>query len=105
MLDAPPRCIAEGCSAERNRAKAALERAKEPAAPQIRIDPTLVERLSRTMRANFRSGSIPFRNAYLQSLVNVVEVVDHRILIRGSKDPLEKAAIASPAMLISSCQE
>lgn len=30
--------------AERDRAKAALERAKEHAAPQIRVDPALIER-------------------------------------------------------------
>ncbi len=47
------------------------------------------------MREHFSSGSIPFRKAYLQSLVNVVDVDDHRVLIKGRKDLLEKAVIAS----------
>jgi hypothetical protein len=82
-------------TAHRNRAKAALERVKEHSAPQIRIDPALIERFGRTMRDNFSAGSVPFRKAYLQALVNVIEVDDHQIRIKGSKDLLEKAVIAS----------
>src|SRR5215471_11554683 len=55
----------------RDQAKAALERAKEHSATQIQIDPALIERFGRTMRANFSTGSIPFRKAYLWSLINV----------------------------------
>jgi len=36
------------------------------------------------------SGSIPFRKAYLQSLIDVIEVNDPQIRIRGSKDVLER---------------
>jgi site-specific DNA recombinase len=81
--------------AHRNRAKAALERAKEHSAPQIRIDPALIERFGRTMRDNFSTGSVPFRKAYLQALINVIEVDDHQVRIKGSKELLEKAVIAS----------
>jgi site-specific DNA recombinase len=81
--------------ADRDRARAALERAKEHLAPQIRIDPAQIEHFGRTMRENFRTGSVPFRKAYLQALINVIEVDDHQIRINGSKDLLEKAVLAS----------
>jgi hypothetical protein len=35
------------------------------------------------------SSSVPFRKAYLQSLIDSVEVDDTRIRIKGSKDLLE----------------
>jgi hypothetical protein len=72
-----------------------LERAKEHFVPQIRIDPALIERFGRMMQEHFASGSVPFRKAYLQSLITVVEIDDKYISIRGSKDVLEKAVIAS----------
>ena len=72
-----------------------MERAKEHLAPQIRIDPALIERFGRMMQQHFTSGSVPFRKAYLQSLITVVEVDDKYIRIKGSKDLLEKAVIAS----------
>ena len=49
------------------------------------------------MREKFSSGSVPFRKAYLQSFIDLVEVDDHRIRIMGSKDVLERAVIAGPA--------
>jgi site-specific DNA recombinase len=81
--------------ADRDRAKAALEQAKEHLAPQIRIDPALIENFGRTMRENFSTGSVPFRKAYLQALINVIEVDDHHVRIKGSKDLLEKAVLAN----------
>jgi site-specific DNA recombinase len=47
------------------------------------------------MRENFTSGSIPFRKAYLRSLIDVIEVDDAQIRIKGSKDVLERAVLAS----------
>jgi site-specific DNA recombinase len=81
--------------ADRDLAKAALERAKEHSASQIQIDPALIERFGRTMRENFSTGSVPFRKAYLQSLIDVIEVDDHQIRIKGNRDLLEKAVLAS----------
>jgi hypothetical protein len=78
-----------------NRAKAALERAKSHSSQAIQIDPALLERFGRSMRADFTSGSVTFRKAYLQSLIDVIEVDDIRIRIKGSKDVLESAALAS----------
>jgi site-specific DNA recombinase len=81
--------------ADRDRAKAALERAKEHLAPQIRIDPALIEQFGRTMCENFRTGSVPFRKAYLQALINTIEVDDHLVRIKGCKELLEKAVLAT----------
>ena len=62
--------------AERDRANAALDRARPYAGSPIQIDPALIEQFGRTMRGNFRTGSVPFRKAYLQSLIDVIEVDD-----------------------------
>jgi site-specific DNA recombinase len=70
--------------ADRDRAKAALERAKSHSSQAIQIDPALLERFGRTMRENFTSGSIPFRKGYLQSLVDVIEVDD----TQGNRTPV-----------------
>ncbi len=40
------------------------------------------------MREHFSTGSVPFRKAYMQSLVDVIEVDDRQIRIKGSKDVL-----------------
>jgi hypothetical protein len=81
--------------ADRDRAKASLETTKSQIAPAIRIDPALIERFGRTMREKFTTGSVPFRKAYLQSLIDdVVEVDNHQIRIKGSKEVLERAVVA-----------
>ena len=48
------------------------------------------------MRENLTNGSIPFRKAYLRSLIDVVEVDDRQIRIKGSKDQLERAVPSQP---------
>jgi site-specific DNA recombinase len=47
------------------------------------------------MRENFTAGSVPFRKAYLRSLIDVIEVDDHQVRIKGTKEVLEKAVLAS----------
>jgi site-specific DNA recombinase len=79
----------------RDQAKAAWERAKEHSASQIQIDPGLIERFGRIMHESFSFGSVPFRKAYLRSLIDVIEVDDHQVRVRGNKDLLEKAVLAS----------
>jgi len=79
----------------RDQAKAAWERAKEHAASQIQIDPGSIERFGRIMHESFSVGSVPFRKAYLRSLIDVIEVDDHQVRVRGNKDLLEKAVLAS----------
>jgi site-specific DNA recombinase len=59
--------------ADRDRAKAALEAAKSQIAPSIHIDLALIERFGRNMREKFTAGSVPFREAYLQSLIDIVQ--------------------------------
>lgn len=81
--------------ADRDRAKAALEATKSRHRADIRIDPALIESFGRTMRENLTTGSTPFRKAYLRSLIDVIEVDDAQIRIKGSKDVLEKAVLAS----------
>src|SRR5262245_19455020 len=87
----------DSLKAGRDRAKAALETAQLNIAPAIRIDPALIERFGRSMREKFTAGSVPFRKAYLQSLIDVVEVDDDRIRIKGNKDVLERAVLAGQA--------
>src|SRR5262249_8508150 len=47
------------------------------------------------MREHFTTGSVPFRKAYMRSLIDVIEVDDSQIRIKGSKDVLERAVMAS----------
>ena len=75
----------------------ALERAKKSSGSNIRIDPAAVERFGRLMSGNFKTGSVPFRKAYLQSLIERIEVHDAQIRIKGSKELLEKAVLANQA--------
>jgi site-specific DNA recombinase len=83
--------------ADRDRTNAALEAAKTQIAPTIPIDPALIERFGRSMRDKFSAGSVPLRKAYLQSIIDVVEVDDHQIRMKGSKDVLERAVLAGAA--------
>ena len=82
---------------DRDRAKAALDAAKSHRVADIRIDPALIESFGRRMREQLTSGSVPFRKAYLRSLVDVIEVDDAQVRIKGSKDVLERAVLASRA--------
>jgi penicillin V acylase-like amidase (Ntn superfamily) len=45
------------------------------------------------MRDDFTSGSIPFRKAYLQSLIDVIEVDDDQIRIQGRRHVLERVVL------------
>jgi hypothetical protein len=72
-----------------------IPRAKSRPGAAIRIDPALIESFGRIMRENLTSGSTPFRKAYLRALIDVIEVDDKQIRIKGSKDVLEKAVLAS----------
>jgi site-specific DNA recombinase len=83
--------------ADRDRAKAALEATKSEMAPNFSLDPALIERFGRNMREKFTTGSVPFRKAYLRSLIDVVEVDDNQVRIRGSREVLERAVAAGQA--------
>ena len=94
-MDDVPRDRLNSLKADRDRTKAALERARSHSSQAIQNDPARLEQFGRSMRKNFTSGSIPFRKAYLQSLIDVIEVDDTQIRIKGSKDVLERAVLAS----------
>jgi hypothetical protein len=56
----------------------------------IQPDPALIAVFGQMMREHLTTGSIPFRKAYLQSLIEVIEFDDAQIRIVVSKDVLEK---------------
>jgi DNA invertase Pin-like site-specific DNA recombinase len=76
---------------DRERAKAALERIVSSTARSAAIEPEAVEKFSRIMLENVASGAIPLRKAYIQSVVDRIEVDDGLIRIVGDKSTLEQA--------------
>jgi hypothetical protein len=81
--------------ARSDRARAALERARAAVRPAVDVSPIVVERFGAAMRERLTTGEIPFRKAYLGSLVDRVEVDDGEIRIVGRKDMLEQAVQAN----------
>lgn len=82
---------------ERDRATAALERIRALAAPPTTLEPEAIERFGRLMRESVTSGDIPFRKAYIQSVVDRVEVDDDLVRIIGDKTTLEQAIAGNAA--------
>ncbi|WP_192643174.1 recombinase family protein [Bosea sp. OAE506] len=80
---------------ERDRANVALERIKAQATPPTALEPEAIERFGRLMRENVTAGDIPFRKAYIQSVVDRVEVDDDIVRIIGDKATLEQAIAGS----------
>ncbi len=81
--------------ADRDRAYAALERARAGRRPSVDISPVSIERFAETMRKRLTSGEVPFRKAYIGAIVDRIEVDDHQIRIMGRKDVLEAAVTAA----------
>ena len=81
--------------ADRDRAHAALERARAGTRPAVAISPALIERFGQIMRERLTSGEIPFRKAYIGAIVDRIEVDDRQIRIMGRKDVLEAAVTAN----------
>ena len=79
----------------REKARAALERARSATRTVEDISPIVIERFTRTMREKLTIGDIPFRKAYLGSLVDRIEVDDGEVRIVGRKEVLEQAVLAS----------
>ena len=75
---------------DRERAQAALGRIRAQMVPNQEIPPGLVERFGRAMRENIRTGDVPFRKAYLRSVIERVEVDDEMIRIVGATATLEQ---------------
>jgi site-specific DNA recombinase len=90
--------------AGRDAAAAALARLKAGPRDAMRLSPQLIEGFSATMHENLTAGDITFRKAYLDALIDQVQVDDHEIHICGRKDVLEQSIIgdAAPAKLVRS---
>ena len=80
--------------ADRDRARTALDRATSGTRAVVDITPDAVARFGEIMREKLTSGEIPFRKAYIGSIVDRIEVDDHQIRILGRKDVLEQAVLA-----------
>jgi site-specific DNA recombinase len=81
--------------ADRDRAQGTLERARSGARPAVDVSPIVVERFGRSVREKLTTGDVPFRKAYLGSIVDRAEVDDREIRIVGRKDVLEQAVLAN----------
>jgi hypothetical protein len=79
----------------REKAHAALERARSGARAVEDVSPIVIERFARTMRENLTTGEVPFRKAYLGSLLDRIEVDDGEVRIVGRKEVLEQAVLAA----------
>ena len=79
----------------REKAHAALERARSGTRAVEDISPIVIERFTRTMRENLTTGEVPFRKAYLGSLLDRIEVDDGEVRIVGRKEVLEQTVLAT----------
>lgn len=92
--DEPDNLLKERLSAlraKRDLAKAALARIREAGPSPSEIGPELMERFGRLMREKVTSGEVPFRKAWLQAIVDRIEVGADVIRIIGDKESLETA--------------
>ncbi len=81
--------------ADRDRAHTAMERATSGTRPTVDVTPDAINRFGKLMREKLTSGEIPFRKAYIGSIVDRIEVDDHQVRILGRKDVLEQAVLAN----------
>jgi site-specific DNA recombinase len=84
--------------AERERAIAALDRARSASRQQIYISSALIERFSQTMREKLCFGEIPMRKAYLASIVERIEVDDGSVRIIGRREAIEQGVRHAESM-------
>jgi site-specific DNA recombinase len=77
--------------AEREKAKAALDRAQFQTRPELILQADDIQRFSEFMSEKITSGDSAFRRNYLRSIIEGVEVDDKVIRIHGSKTALEQA--------------
>jgi len=81
---------------DRDKASLALERITSQGSTAS-LDADKIARFGTLMREKITEGDIPFRKAYLRSLIEAVEVGDKIIRIHGSKNVLERAILADYA--------
>ena len=75
---------------DRDRALGALDRISCSDTDTGTISPEAIEKFGRAMRENITTGDTPFRKAYIQSVVDRIEVDDEVVRITGSKATLEQ---------------
>ncbi len=78
---------------ERERAKAALDRARAQCGSVTTIDSAKIDAFARLMNEKLDTGDTNARKAYIRSIVDAIEADDNAIRIIGSKDAL-RAVIA-----------
>jgi site-specific DNA recombinase len=86
-----------GLRAERDHAKAALDRAYAELRPETRITEEKMEAFARLMRENVSTGAVPFRRAYLRSVIDQIEVDDEEVRVFGRKSVLEQLVMRDGA--------
>jgi len=74
---------------QRDRAKAALDRARVQCGTVTTIDATKIDAFARLMNEKLDTGDTNARKAYIRSIVDAIEVDDQAIRIIGSKDVLQ----------------
>ena len=78
-------------------ALAALDRARTATHPTDHVSPLAVDRFARVMRERLTTGAVPFRKAYIGSIVDRIVVDDAYVRIMGRKEVLEQAVRANEA--------
>ena len=84
--------------AGREAAMAALGRARSATHPTDSVSPLAVDRFARVMRERLTTGEVPFRKAYIGSIVDRIEVDDAQVRIMGRNEVLEQAVRSSGTM-------
>jgi hypothetical protein len=82
---------------ERDIAQVAFDRAISEMRPDARITEDNIAAFADLMRANILNGEIPFRRAYIRSLIDQVEVDDSEIRIHGRRSVLERLVMGGGA--------
>ncbi len=74
---------------ERERAKAALDRARAQCGTVTTIDSAKIDAFARLMNEKLDTGDTNARKTYIRSIIDTIEVDDNAIRIIGSKDVLQ----------------
>ncbi len=82
--------------AEREKARAALERAKGEAGSEVVIPPEKIVAFGEMMRAMLREADNPTRKAYLRALLSEIVVDADRVRIIGHPEVLQAAVASTP---------
>lgn len=83
--------------ADRDRAHSALQRIENQGDAASRLDLDKLARFGQLIRSTITEGEVPFRKAYLRSLIDGAEVGQHVVRIHGSSSVAERAVLADRA--------